>query len=357
MRIKHFILSKPDQYKQLFFAAAFLLLPALLFSQNKIIDSLLLLLKNARQDTVKINLNYQLAEQLSGYDVARAEKYLAEGYELAKTGKDAYNIANYYLHRGEILFDLAKYPGANSYFDSAIILFDRLINSGEKDPAKIMAYQFGKTDCLTGKGLLASKLYHYQESIQYYLEAIAGIESIEGKGKNDYMATLYADIASDYYELEQFETALEYDRKALPYLNADDNADLYVVGHLFVADDYSGLSMFDSSSVYLEKARPVVLRLNKPNLDLRFYYITGGICRKKNEWKDALINFQKANDAALKINDEFQVVNSKEGMAASYMHLGDLISARETGIVCYKRVAPDKCSPVKSSGFAIAYRN
>ena len=36
----------------------------------------------------------------------------------------------------------------------------------------------------------------------------------------------------------------------------DNNADLYVVGNLFVADDYSGLSMFDSSSVYLEKVTP-----------------------------------------------------------------------------------------------------
>jgi two-component system, NarL family, sensor kinase len=312
------------------------LLPVLLFSQNKIIDSLLLLLKNAQQDTVKINLNYKLAEQLAGYDVARTEKHLAEGYRLAKTGNDAYNIANYFLHGGEILFDQAKYSEANSHFDSAIILFDRLISSGEKDPVKNKTYRFGKTLCLTGKGLLMSKIYRYQESIQYYLEAIAGIESIEGKEKNEYMATLYADLASDYYELEQFETALAYDKKALPYLDPDNNADLYVVGNLFVADDYSGLSKFDSSSVYLEKVRPLAMKLNKPNLNLRFYYILGGIYRKKMQWKDALISFQKANENALMINDEFQMINSKEGMAASYLHLGDLISGREAALFVLK---------------------
>ncbi len=81
---------------------------------------------------------------------------------------------------------------------------------------------------------------------------------------------------------------VEYDKKALPYLNLDDNVDLYVIGNLFMADDYSGLSKFDSSSVYLEKVRPVVMKLNKPNLNLRFYYILGGIYRKKKEWSNAL---------------------------------------------------------------------
>ena len=47
------MLTRLDQYRQLFFAACFLLLPALLFSQNKTIDSLLLVLQNARQDTIK----------------------------------------------------------------------------------------------------------------------------------------------------------------------------------------------------------------------------------------------------------------------------------------------------------------
>jgi len=235
-----------------------------------------------------------------------------------------------------LLFDLARYPQSNLCFDSAIVLLNGLINSGELEPAKITTYKLAKTDCLIGKGLLAAKLYRYQESIQYYLEAIAGIENMEGKGKNDYMATLYADLASDYYELEQFENALESDKKALPYLNLDDNADLYIIGNLFIADDYSGLSKFDSSSAYIEKVRPAVMKLNKPNLNLRFYYILGGIYGKKKEWNNALASFQKANEASLKIKDDFQVLNSREGIAACYMHLGDLAKARETALFVFK---------------------
>ena len=308
------------------------MLPFLVFSQHRIIDSLLLLLQNAGQDSTKIRLNYKLAEKLSDYDIKRSERYLEEGFKLAKAKNDNYYIAYYFLNKGELLFNQVKYPESNSSFDSAIVLFNVLINSGEKDPAKNKLYKFAKTDCLIGKGLLAAKLYHYHESIQYYLQAIAGIENIDGKEKNDHLATLYADIASDYYELEQFENALEYDKKALPYLNQDDNADMYVIGNLFIADDYSGLSMFDSSSVYLEKVRPVVMQLNKPNLNVRFYYIQGGIYRKKKEWNNALMSFKKANEAAGKMKDDFQVLNSEEAMAACYMQIGNLVKAKELAI-------------------------
>ncbi|MGZ8523416.1 MAG: ATP-binding protein [Chitinophagaceae bacterium] len=326
------MVNRFDQYKQLVFAACFLLLPLSLFPQTKYIDSLLLVLQNVRQDTVKMQLNYKLAEQMAGYDLTRAEQYLEEGYRLAKAGNNAYYTASYFVNKGELLFELSKYPQANLYFDSAIVLFDRLISSAEKDEAKIISYKLAKTDCLIGKGLLAAKLYRYQESIQYYLQAIAGIENLEGKSKNDYMATLYANLSSDYYELEQFEQSLEYDKKALPYLSQEDNIDLYVVGNLFVADDYSGLSKFDSSSAYLEKVRPVVMKLNKPSLNVRYYYILGGILRKKKEWSNALVNFQKAKEAALKMKDDFQVLNSNEGIAACYMQLGDHAMSKELAL-------------------------
>ena len=109
------------------------------------------------------------------------------------------------------------------------------------------------------------------------------------------VAHIYTSISSNYYELEQYELALEYDKQALQFLDQNKDMDLFVVGHLFVADDYSSLSQFDSSFFYLDKVRPVVEQLNKPNLNVRFHYILGGIYRKRKQWKEALDNFQQAN--------------------------------------------------------------
>jgi tetratricopeptide (TPR) repeat protein len=121
---------------------------------------------------------------------------------------------------------------------------------------------------------------------------------------------------------------LEYDKEALQFLDQNKDVDLFVVDHLFVADDYSSLSQFDSSFFYLDKVRPIVMQLNKPNLNVRFHYILGGIYRKRKQWKDALDNFQQANLSAKINGDDFQILNSAEGIAAIYLELGDLDKAK-----------------------------
>lgn len=311
----------------------FVCLPVLLIflsvalAQTKTIDSLTDLLTTAQQDTTKIKLNYQLAAQSREYET-KAIQYLEAGYTLAKASGDKYNTARYFLAKGQLFYDMAKYDASRMSYDSSVVLYDGLITSATPAFAQLDKYKFEKTDCLIGKALLSAKLYHYQESTQYCLEGIACIEDIKGNRKNVYLATLHADIASNYYELEQFENSLKYDKLGLVYLNRNDHIDVYVTGHLFVADDFSALSQFDSSSVYLEKVRPIVLQLKKPNLDVRFYYILGGIYRKKKEWNMALNNYQKANEAAKKMKDNFQIVNSEEGLAVCCLHKGNLTKAR-----------------------------
>jgi two-component system, NarL family, sensor kinase len=327
--------SRGKQYKPVIFALLFLYLPFRLFCQSQTIDSLLQLLRDARHDSTRIILNYQLADQVSGYDISMAEKYLQAGYALAKPFGDDYYTAYYLLTKAELLFDMVKYDEAGACFDSAMLMYDILINSSAQHKKKLQTYKLDRVQCLIGKGLLAARQYNYHESIQYYLQGLADIEHMEGTEKNSYLANLYADIASDYYELEQFENALKYDKKGLQYLHPDDNLHIYVVGHLFVADDFSALSQFDSSSAYLEKVRPIVMQLGKPALDVRFYYILGGIYRKKKDWTQALTAFQKAYEAAGKLKDDFQLINSSEGIAACYLQLGDLAKARQIALYVF----------------------
>ena len=80
---------------------------------------------------------------------------------------------------------------------------------------KLVDYKIGKAECLISKGMVAAKRSLYEQSIQLYLQAIPELEGIKGNRKDVYLSTLYADIASDYYELEQFENSLKYDKLSL----------------------------------------------------------------------------------------------------------------------------------------------
>jgi len=301
------------------------------FSQTAYIDSLQRQLRNAKHDSTSMQLNFELSKLVDSYDINKAQQYLKDGYALAKKLNDRYYIAHYYMRRGALLFDLARYDTAAVCFDSSIVLYNNLINK-TADENKRQAYILGKTDCLIGKGLLSAKLYNYHESTQYYLEGIELVQQIPGSEKNSALVTLFIDISSNYFELEQFEQSLYYDKKLLPYLDSNRNMDMYVIGNLYISDDYSSLNRFDSSLMYLEKVRDIVKRKEKAYLDIRFYYILGSIQRRRKEWSEALVSFQKANEAAKKMNDDFQAVNSNEGIAACYVQLGNKEKAREVAL-------------------------
>ncbi len=296
--------------------------------QSKGIDSLLQLLQKATTDTDKIALNYSLENMLSGYDLTKAAVYLENGFQLAKKIQSPYYISKYYHTEAALLAAESKYDEAFAICDSAIALSEQLVHTKKisKNIADRCRADIAQT--LVTKGLICAKQFKYNESIQYYVQSIGLFEAINDGNNNSSIAHIYTSVSSNYYELEQFEDALKYDKMALPFLSKEQNIDQFVVGYLFVADDYSALSKFDYSSIYLEQIRPIVQQLNKPNLNVRFHYILGGIYRKQKLWKEALNHFQLANTAAQVNKDDFQAVNSAEGMAACYLELGNTDKAR-----------------------------
>lgn len=299
----------------------------LLFAQRSTIDSLEQELKKKKNNIEKIPLYFSLHYYLLGYDVEKANHYLEAGYVLAKKEKDTFYIAGYFYEKAARLFELAKYDSSFQCTDSAIMFYDVVLNSKKSDAAKIAKARTQKANCLIEKGVLFAKRFQFQESVKYYLASISEWEKSNDPGRDESIATIYNNISSDYFELEQFQNALEYDLKALPYREKKNN-DLLAISYLFVADDYGGLLNFDSADRYIERARPLVTKYDKHNLNVRFYGIVGGLYLKKKEWTKAIQNFQRSNESAIKINDVYQMVGSNEGMATAYIELGKLTLAR-----------------------------
>lgn len=298
-----------------------------LFAQRHTIDSLEQELKKKKSNIEKIPLYFSLHYYLLGYDVGKANQYLEAGYMLAKEEKDTFYIAGYFYEKAARLFELAKYDSSFQCTDSAILFYDAVLNSKKSNAAKIAKARTQKANCLIEKGVLFAKRFQFQESVKYYLASIREWEKSNDPGRDESIATIYNNISSDYFELEQFQNALEYDLKALPFREKKNN-DLLAIGYMFVADDYGGLLKFDSAERYIEKARPLVEKYDKHSLNVRFYGIIGDLYLKKKEWARAIQNFEKSIASAKKINDAYQMVGSNEGMATAYMQLGELVLAR-----------------------------
>ena len=109
-----------------------------------------------------------------------------------------------------MLFDLAKYDESKVHFDTALVLYNELITSS-KNASQLNYNKLSRATCLVGLGLLSAKLYYFQESIKYYLEAIESIKDVNTPERDIKLFYIYANIASDYYELEDFANALKFD--------------------------------------------------------------------------------------------------------------------------------------------------
>ena len=295
-------------------------------SQNVTADSLVQRLSVAATDSERIELDYRLDTAWMGYDMEKASHYLDSGLTLSEKIKSSYFISKYVQLEAALLTAKARYDDAQKMADSAIGLFQRLSEISAAPIAVRCKTDIAQT--LITKGLICAKRYQYFESIENYIQSLRLFSRISDPKNNVAIGHVYTSISSNYYELEQFENALTYDKLALAYFDSNLDIDLYVIGHLFVADDFSGLSGFDSSFHYLKIVEPTVLRLNKPTLNVRYYYILAGIYRKRKQWQNALDNYQKSEKSARSDGDDFQQINAGEGMAACYLELHEIDKAR-----------------------------
>ena len=98
-------------------------------AQTHRIDSLQNELKKSTKDTVTVSLFTALANEYFAYDTVKALQYLEQGYLLAKKMKWNYAIGDYYQIKGISKQFSSDHELAHLLFDTAIIYFNKTINS------------------------------------------------------------------------------------------------------------------------------------------------------------------------------------------------------------------------------------
>jgi signal transduction histidine kinase len=167
------------------------------------------------------------------------------------------------------------------------------------------------------------------ESIPIYLDALELWKASNQPRKAEAIGTYYEKIATSYYDMKQFDKALEYDKLSLAQRLLSNNEEVIAWAYVFVCDDFIALKQMDSCLVYLNLATPVVMRLNNHRINVQYYNKLAQIRMEKKEYRAAIVHYEKCISEAALTNSKIQVISNQRMIAVCYVRLGEYAMARK----------------------------
>ena len=293
---------------------------ALIFFQNKNIDSLQTLIKSDKLDTNKVIHSYKLCWEYTNiglYDTAifygNSASQLALQLNFKKGLADSYgNIAIAYKERGD-------YLQALDCFNKALKIDEELNNKN------------GITRNLGNIGLVYRNQGDYLKALDYYFRALKMDEEL-GK-KNDIAADL-SNIGVVYRNQGDYPKALDYYFKALKLVKSESAAPAddkkktaSILSNIGVV--YGNQADYPKALDYFFKALEMDEELGRKNYIARHLGNFGNVYKEQGDYPKALDYFFRALKIAEQIGDKSGTARHLAGIGSSYTKTGKFKEAEQ----------------------------
>ncbi|MBA3705623.1 MAG: tetratricopeptide repeat protein, partial [Bacteroidetes bacterium] len=193
----------------IFFFFLFFLLPAISIGQQTKIDSLLSFVKNAPDDTVKVNASNALSREYravsnagAALHYAQLSKELAERIQLPDEKERGWSkgIANSLGNMGIICFNQGNFKKAFEYHTQALKIREKIED------------KIGIGNSYNNLGINYSNLGNIEKAFECHLKSLKMMEEI---GFKSGMGNSYTNIGLLYSDQENYDEALKYLYKSL----------------------------------------------------------------------------------------------------------------------------------------------
>ena len=280
---------------------------------QKKLDSLLIVLKTSKEDTLKvIVLNAVCNEKITHSEYTEAKKYAEE--ELVISEKIGYKkgIADSYSQIGSVYGILADYPKALGYYQKALIL------------NKLSGNLIGIAGNLMGIGNAYNDLSDNPKAIEYFQRAL---NVNEQSGNKAGIASSLNGIGNVYLFLSDYPKALDYFQKALN-INERFSFKSGVAGNLNnIGEVYRNLAEYPKALEYYQKALINYEQLgNKGGMASNLNNI-GEVYYNLSDYSIALEYFQKSLKLREAVGNKNKIVISYNNIGNIYLREGNLYEA------------------------------
>jgi len=296
-----------------------ILLLILMFSssiaQTRQADSLKLLLKNAKEDTLKVNTMIALSGSLVRTDAKEALIYANKAKELAD--KLAFGRGQAYA---------LKSIGMGYYFQGnyieTLLFWEQSLKTFQSINDKL-----GIANMLNNLGAVNFNEGDDEKAIQFYLESLKVSEEIGDKLR---IATALVNIGAVYFNKKAtHDRALEYYLKALPLSEELGDHDAIGTSAVNTGEIYLARGDDKSALLYFEKALDAYKKSENGNVPYALNNI-GKVYAKRKDYPQAIKYQKEAYELARKLSAKLEMSQSLLGLAETYSQQGDYRSSIAT---------------------------
>lgn len=285
-------------------------------------------MKKGYADTITVFTLVTLATQYSGYDTLKAYQTLEKGHALAKKLDWNYAWGSYYQNKAIIKQSAVHSEAADLLFDTAIFYFQKAVDENRNEN-EVKNARLSIAECKGAKADVILKQGKSKEAIAIYIEALEAWKASDDAQKMLAVGIYYSKIATVYYDLNQYDKALEYDKLSLSIQLMQNNEEAIAWAYVYMCDDFYSLKQPDSALVYLAKAKPMVEKLKNHRLNLQYLGKLAQGKKLKNDFAGAIVEYQNIINEAKIIDNNFQIFTSQKMIGFCNLKLGNMVEARK----------------------------
>ncbi len=291
-----------NKFLQIFFL--FILSFTFAYSQTNIqIDSLENILKNTKNDTLKIKTSYKLGEYYKKHEPTKAFKYFRQGLDLSRR-----NNLNKYKAIG--LSNLASVYHVSEKYTQALSLYNRAfkIFNTIKDTSNLGKIHLKIANIFLNQNIYDSALIHTLNAENYFktINDTSGIKDA------------YFLVGEISFEYKNYKQALEYYNDALKHSLKNKEPKKICNIYLKISKIYCTKKNFKNSYENLQKALKIALNNNIKTILPQIYLNFGNTFYCDGQYNKAIVNYYKAKEKSEDINNLIILVDIYSGLSDAY---------------------------------------
>lgn len=273
-------------------------------AQQSKTDSLLLILKSATNDTVKIKTCFQLCNITIYSEPDKARQYALKALEAAETLDNKKHSIDAYRAIGNTYYYQSNYPKAMEYYRKSLEM------SRQSNNKKSEAW------CLKSIGIVYDLQANYPKAIEYYQKSLQLSEEIKDTLS---IAKCLNNIGVVHVCQENYQRAIEYYQESLKLKEKMGDMLSVSITYNNIGNVYVEMERYNEAMANYRKSYQLSKKIGDTQGEASALFNIGFAYYNQEEYDKALKNYQKSLVMVRKMGDEKRVAQRLNAIAQIHL--------------------------------------